>query len=118
MLTHAISPYKSGPAYQQHGVVVFTRKNKHEYTEYIDKLPFKVGDLIVSKLLVINKDTSKNALFCVEMIQEIHFSAEYENAEPKCLFVKSVHGGHNFWTIPTRWRVATKEEVEQLNANA
>ena len=113
MISHTIVIHTAPPPvapFPQYSNTAVVKKDKQEYAAFLAQLPFQKGSIIINRHLDITPDTRKGAFFQVKDIQEIHYIAEYEGDEPKCLRVENCDGTA-FWTIATRWRRATTEEL-------
>lgn len=121
MLTHSINIYKPPQStYQQHSVVPLNQNNiarmgKFEYNMYLNKQPFKRGDIVVGKSIPDLTGVTKYAIYKVIDIQEIHYSVEYDihSQKPRCLHLKNVDKW-DFWTVPENWCICPPEVIERL----
>ncbi len=118
MLTHKITKHAVAPpvvvqntANQWH---VKGHLNKHEYAMMLSHLPFKKGDILISKHIVADETLRAPAFFLVQDVQEIHYMCEYERfggeLRPKCLHLINCNKAH-FWTTHDNWKLATPEQL-------
>lgn len=123
MLTHSINIYKppasisqaNTPVYhQQQRPQTVPRLSKFDYNLLISNLPFKRGDVLISKVLMNQENVTKFAIYKLVDIQEIHYMAEYTNSNlPRCLMLKD-QNGFTFWSSPEYWNHCPQEVLEKL----
>lgn len=91
------------------------RMGKYEYAQFISKVPFKRGDILINAF-IMPEYIRPQAFFLVEDVQEIHHLATYELYNgvntPQCLYVRN-NSGARFWSIPNRWLLASEEAMAE-----
>lgn len=85
--------------------------NKLEYAQFLNNMPFKVGDYVISRRSSIPlKETDYHR---VVSIQEIHYLVKDDELlkEPMCIEVKD-HVGNRWYTIPSKWFKANSTPID------
>jgi hypothetical protein len=119
MIAHSIAPHRVEVVQSKITYLPATtpkpRLGKFEYAQFLSRLVIAKGDLIINAFIEDQyiDGISEKAIFVVKDIQEIHHLVEYEESNsvmqtapaPKCLLVHNSNGAE-FWTIPSRWKLA------------
>ncbi len=121
MLTHSINIYKPPPIISQpvttvyhHQAPVISKLSKFDYNVLISNLPFKKGDVVISKAIINRDNITRHAFYKVVDIQEIHYMAEYTpQGKPKCIHLKDNHT-FDFWSSPDMWELAPEELINRV----
>ncbi len=120
MLTHSINIYKPPPIISQpvttvyhHQAPVASKLSKFDYNVLISNLPFKKGDVVISKAIMNTNSLTKYAVYKVVDIQEIHYMAEYDaQGRPKVLHLKD-HDRFDFWSNHELWVPCPPDVLER-----
>ena len=119
MLTHSINIYKPPTiiSYQtpaQHTQTALPKLSKLDYNVLIGSLPYKKGDILISKAIMNPSCLTKYAVYKVVDIQEIHYMAEYDTqGRPKTLHLKD-HDKFDFWSNHEMWVPCPQEVLERV----
>ncbi len=121
MLTHSINIYKPPPIISQpvttvyhHQAPVVSKLSKFDYNVLISNLPFKKGDVVISRAIQDTSKLTKFAVFKVIDIQEIHYLAEYDTqGHPKPLHLQDPERFH-FWSSPNAWVPCPPDVLERI----
>lgn len=84
---------------------------KIEYAQFLNKLPFKVGDYVLSKkaaLPLMETDYHR-----IVSMQEIHYLVKDDalTKEPMCIEVKD-GVGNRWYTVPSKWFKANSAPID------
>jgi len=101
--------------------------DKISYTQFITKLPCKIGDLLVVKSLDLNGPEALQPFrwYVVSDIQELHQMANYTtDLEPQCLYLQPLstyspgYKAQPFWSNPLLYKVVEQTSVPQVIKDA
>jgi hypothetical protein len=119
MITHSIVVNTEPIVVQTPPFTPVQKMGKMEYAHFLSRMDMKKGDVVYNKHIPVDKLT-KETLFKVEEIQEIHYMCDYEQEypaqvwNPKCILIKNV-AGLSFWTIPSRWVLCSPDILDTFN---
>lgn len=78
---------------------------KHIYENWINNIPFKRGDYILSKSLKNRDHVIAAAYLRVQSLMMLHYACQYSHkGRPICMELLS-HSGTRFWTTIDEWEV-------------
>jgi hypothetical protein len=91
------------------------RLGKLEYALYLKNMPYKKGDILVSKHHLdgdMIKDEPMHIYMEVIDVQEMHNHVEYVGTDVKCLWMRGVdRRGPGFWSCPTWYEKVTEDNM-------
>jgi len=92
------------------------KMSKLEYTQYIERLPFKRGSIIFSSYgnPTPPKDIIPDRMYIVEDVQELHYVVDYStDGVPRCLYLRGLKTPRvqGFYSSPTTWVLLKYDEI-------